>query len=113
MQGGLKKKKSVPSFLTFFPGSNTCACGRLGAGLPSLKIEICLQGSRKRGPKGISKEALTLLVLTHTDNSYFKFEAGAADERKAAVSLSCKQAPACHQIMTGLEVGDGPRQLKE
>lgn len=112
MEGGLKKK-SLPSFLTFFPGSNTCACGRLGAGLPSLKIEICLQGSRKRGPKGISKEALTLLVLTHTDNSYFKFEAGAADERKAAVSLSCKQDPACHQIMIGLQFGDGPRQLEE
>lgn len=80
--------------------------------MPSLKIEICLQGSRKRDPKGISKEALTLLVLTHTDNSYFKFEEEAADERKAAVSLSCKQAPACHQIMTGLQIGDGPRQPK-
>lgn len=108
-----KKIKSVPSFLTCLPGSNTCASGRLGAGLPSLKIERCSQGSRKRGPKGISKEAFTPLVLTHTDNSCFKFEAGAGDERKAAVSLSCKQAPACHQIMTGLQVGDGPRLQKE
>lgn len=109
--GGVKK--NIISFPTCLPGSNTCASGRLGAGLPSLKIEIYLQGSRKRGPKGISKEALTLLVLTHRDNTHFKFEAEAVDERKATVSSSYKQDPACHQIIIGLQVGDGPRQLKE